>query len=223
MKQIYDLNKLMKVQIKIASKVKLEDTFQKPIENVTGCDLAYFEESAVAAAVTVNYKTLQIMEKKVIVERAVFPYIPTFLSFREGPAIIKLVKGLKIKPDALMLDSHGVMHPLFCGCASYIGVIINKPTIGVAKSKLCGNYIQKLNKIGEWAPIKFHGRVVGAALLSKKCSNPIYVSVGHMVNLETAVRIVKHFLLRHKIPEPLRLAHNFANKMKREIVAGKAA
>ena len=117
-----------------------------------------------------------------------------------------------------MLDSHGILHPLFCGCASYVGVMIKKPVIGAAKNKLCGEYAQKPDKIGEWVPLNYQGRIVGAVLLSKSSCNPIFVSAGHMITLETAVKIVKNFLVKFKIPEPTRLAHNLANKIKRDLL-----
>ena len=213
----HDLEELQRLQTDIASKVILEDCFKKPIKIVTGFDLAYLERESIAAAVTFDYDTLQIIEKKTIKERTTFPYIPTFLSFREGPIIIKLVQKLKIKPDMIMLDSQGISHPLFCGCASYVGVLIEKPAIGVAKSKLCGEITENPRKNGEWISLRYQGRKVGAVLLSKRRCNPIFVSPGHMITIETAVNIVKHFLVGYKIPEPTRLAHNFANKIKKDL------
>jgi len=218
MKQNYDLERLRKIQMEIAGRVILEDRFEGPIERVTGFDTAFLDKEAIAGAVTVNYHTMQVMERKAIRQRMAFPYIPTFLSFREGPLIIKLVKRLESRPDVLMLDSQGIAHPLFCGCASYVGVVLSQPTIGVAKSRLCGDYTQNPEKVGEWTPLTYQGRTVGAVLLSKRHCNPIFVSVGHMITLETAIRVVKHFLIGHKIPEPIRLAHDFTNKIRRELL-----
>jgi len=215
MRQNYDLEKLRKIQMEIAARVILEDRFEGPIKRVTGFDTAFLNNEAIAGAVTVNYHTMQVMEKKAIRQNLAFPYIPTFLSFREGPLIIKLVKRLESRPDVLMLDSQGIAHPLFCGCASYVGVMLNQPTIGVAKSRLCGEYAQNPEKVGEWTPLTYQGRTVGAVLLSKRHCNPIFVSVGHMITLGTAIKVVKHFLIGHKIPEPIRLAHDFTNKIRR--------
>jgi len=218
MRQSYDLERLRKVQMEIAARVILEDRFEGPVERVTGFDTAFIDKEAIAGAVTVNYHTMQVMEKKAMKQKLAFPYIPTFLSFREGPLIIKLVEKLERKPDVLMLDSQGIAHPLFCGCASYVGVMLGQPTIGVAKSKLCGDYDQIPGKVGDWVPLKYEERTVGAVLLSKRHCNPIFVSVGHMITLETAIRIVKHFLIGHRIPEPIRLAHDFTNKIRRELL-----
>jgi len=218
MKQNYDLEKLRTIQREISARVILEDRFEGPIERVTGFDTAFLGKEAIAGAVTVNYHTMQVMERKAIRQKVAFPYIPTFLSFREGPLIIKLVKKLKTKPDVLMLDSQGIAHPLFCGCASHVGVMLNQPTIGVAKSKLCGDYDKDPEKAGEWVPLNYQGRTVGAVLLSKRHCKPIFISVGHMITLETAMKVVKHFLMGHKIPEPTRLAHDFTNKIRREML-----
>jgi len=218
MRQNYDLERLRKIQRDIAARVILEDRFEGSLERVAGFDTAFLDNEAIAGAVTVNYHTMQVMEKKAIRQKMAFPYIPTFLSFREGPLIIKLMKKLETKPDVLMLDSQGIAHPLFCGCASYVGVMLNQPTIGVAKSKLCGEYAQNPEKVGEWVPLEYQGRTVGAVLLSKRGCNPIFVSVGHMITLETTIKVVKHFLIGHKIPEPIRLAHDFTNKIRRELL-----
>ena len=214
----HDLEELRRLQLGTASKVILSNCFRKPINFVTGFDVAFYEGEAVAAAVTMKYDTLQIVEEKFLHERIPFPYISSFLSFREGPIVMNIEKKLKIKSDVLMLDSHGISHPLFCGCASYVGVMINKPVIGAAKSKLCGEYAYKPVKIGEWVPLTYQGRIVGAVLLSKNGCNPLFISVGHMITLESAVKIVKNFIGKFKIPESTRLAHNLANKIKRDLL-----
>jgi len=213
----YDLERLRRVQEKIAAKIVIEDRFKKPINRVTGFDVAYLNDEAVAAAVTMNYNSLQVIEEKIMKGKTLFPYIPTFLSFREGPLIIRLAKNLKLEPDVVIINSQGIAHPMFCGCASHVGFSINKPTIGVAGSKLCGEYEGNLEKVGDCAPLKYQERIVGVALLSKRGCKPIFISVGHMITLETAVEIVKHFLIMHKFPEPLRLAHELANSVKRKV------
>lgn len=218
MKQKYDLGKLRRMQKEIAAKVILEDRFEKPIKVVTGFDLAFLSDEAVAVAVTLNYDTLQVMEKKIIREKTSFPYIPTFLSFREGPPIIKIIKRLKIKPDILMFDSQGISHPLFCGCASHVGVLINRPTIGVAKSRLCGEYYKEPEGVGDWVPLVYEGRTVGAVFKSKGGCKPLFISPGHLVSLKSSIQIVKRCLRGHKLPEPLHLAHRLATKERRRFL-----
>lgn len=218
----YDLEKLRDTQRRIASKILIEDLFEKPIKTVTGFDLAFFNNRAITAAVTLDYETFEVAEEKATVENVQFPYIPTFLSFREGPPIINLTKKLEKKPEILMINSQGIAHPLFCGCASHVGVLINKPTIGVAGSRLCGEYSSKPEEVGEWVPLNYKGRLVGAVLLTREGCNPIFVSPGHRITLKTAVEVVKHLVRGYKFPEPIRLAHNLANKVRREYCASQS-
>lgn len=214
-KRGYDLERLRRIQERAASKIIVEDCFRKPISKVAGFDVAYLDDEAVAAAVTMEYSTLQVVEEKTLKGKVSFPYIPTFLGFREGPLIIRLMRRLKLAPDVFMINSQGMAHPLFCGCASYVGVSVDKPTIGVAGSKLCGEYEDRLEKVRDLAPLKYQGRIVGAVLLSKRGCKPIFISIGHKITLDTAVEITKHFLTTHKFPEPIRLAHELANRVKR--------
>jgi len=215
-KRDYDLGRLRRIQERIAAKIVTEDDFGKPISRVTGFDIAYFDDEAIAAAVTMDFDTLAVLEEAFVKEEVLFPYVATFLAFREGPLIIKLTKKLRLKPDVLMVNSHGMAHPLFCGCASYVGVCLGRPTLGVAGSRLVGEYEYAPKKLGEWAPLKYQDRIVGAALLSKKGSKPIFISIGHMISLETAIEIAKHFLTGSKLPEPIKLAHDLANRIRRQ-------
>jgi len=210
-----DLEELRRAQTEIAAKVVLEDRFEKPIEVVTGSDLAFLNSAVVAAAVSLDYESLQVIEEKAVIGRVSFPYIPTFLGFREGPPIIELVGKLKVKPDILMLNAHGISHPLFCGCASHVGVLTNIPTVGVAKSKLCGEYQKEPERVGEWVPLMYGEKTVGALLKSKRGCRPIFVSPGHLVSLESSIQIAKRCIGDHKLPEPLYLAHRLANEERR--------
>jgi len=212
----HNLEELRNLQKRIAPKVILEDFLQRQIQSVTGFDVAYDDDEAFVAAVTMNYETLTVKEEKTSTEHVSFPYIPTFLSFREGPLVIKLASKLRLEPDVLMINAHGIAHPFFCGCASYVGVSVKKPTIGVAGSKLCGDYDAEPGKEGEWVPIIYNGRTVGAVLLSRQGSKPIFVSVGHMMTLDSALKTVNHFVAQHRFPEPLRLAHVLANRVRRK-------
>jgi len=212
----YNLDELRNVQREIATRVIQRDFLERPIKSVTGFDVAYDNYEAVVSAVTMDYETLVVKEEKTSTEHVSFPYIATFLSFREGPLILKLASRLSLEPDILMVNAHGVAHPFFCGCACYVGVSVNKPTIGVAGRKLCGDYDAEPGKEGEWAPVIYNGRTVGAVLLSRQGSKPIFVSVGHMMTVDSAVKTVNHFVTEHRFPEPLRLAHVLANRVRRK-------
>jgi len=137
--------------------------------------------------------------------------VPTFLGFREGPAIVKLIKLRRRTPDVFLINAQGIAHPLFCGCASHVGVLAQKPVIGVAASNLCGEYDCEPVEVGDAVPMRYNGRVVGWVLKSKAGCNPIFVSPGHLVSLESSLKIVKDCLKNHKLPEPLQQAHRLAN------------
>lgn len=202
----YPLKKLRQEQIELSKKVILKDDFSE-IKTVAGIDIAYSEnefEDVCGACVVMDYKTKQIIEEKTVFAKTYFPFISTYLAYRELPITEKLVKNLKSKPTILTLDGNGILHPYGFGLASHVGVILDMPTIGVAKTLLYG----KLD--GNIVKIKDEKR--GYALhSSKKVTRPIYVSPGHKISFETSRDVVKHFSF-YKIPEPLRQAHILANK-----------
>lgn len=205
-----DINKLKEEQIRLSKKIILKDEFGK-IEKVAGCDIAQKGDELVAAIVVCDYKTLQVLEKKYAITSAKMPYIPEFLGFRECPALIECYGKLTIEPDILIFDGNGILHPRRFGAASQLGLSIDKPTIGVAKSLLCGE-----SKNDE---IFLDCKKVGFELKTKEFSKPIYISPGHKITLKTAVEIVKNLMKPpHKLPEPLHLAHRYAEEMKEKEV-----
>lgn len=212
-----DYEYLCRLQREIPQKVILEDKFKKPIKTVGGIDQAFLHEGKnekiISAIVICDYKTLEVRKKNHVISDAEFPYVPTFLTFREGPPVVKLFRKLRVKPDILIIDGNGQLHPRKAGIATHIGVILDMPTIGVAKTLLCGKCEQPM-KIGEYGEIMYQNEVRGTVLKSKEGCNPIYISVGHRISLMTATKIVKNLLKNHKLPEPLRLAHIYANEIK---------
>jgi deoxyribonuclease V len=200
-----DIEKLRIRQKEMIKRLSLKDKFEK-IETVAGFDQAFLGNKIISAAVVCDYSSLEVIEKQYAVEEVKMPYIPGFLSFREGPAIIKAYRKLKIKPDIIMIDGNGILHPLKAGLATHVGIILDKPTIGVAKSLLLGSIKNKR--------VYVDGEVRGYELYTKKGCKPIYVSPGHKVSLESSLRIVRKCVGNHKLPEPLRLAHLYANEMK---------
>ena len=202
------LEELRNIQKKIAKRIILRDQL-KDVRSVAGFDLSYKGKEGTCAGVVLD-NNFNLIEKKIVKDKISFPYIPTFLSFREGPLIIKTYKELENKPDLLLIDGNGILHPYKAGIASHVGVILNKPTIGVAKKLLLGTY-KKIKEVGESQRIRVNNKILGFALLTKKNCNPIYISPGHKISLKTSLEIVKS-LVRNKIPEPLRLAHVYAGK-----------
>lgn len=202
-------------QLKTSKRIIQRDTLPKEIRYVAGVDIAYVKELSIGAATVLDYDSLSLVESKTAHVITEFPYIPTLLSFREVPPAIAVIKKLRVQPDVFLVDGQGIMHPYRLGFASHLGLVFSKPTIGVAKSPLIGD-VGEFNK-ENWAPILDKGEVVGVALITRKGTKPLYVSVGHMVSLERAIEVVKHCTPSYRIPKPIRLAHSLAAKEKRKV------
>lgn len=199
------------VQESLREKVKIKP-LQKDIELIAGVDAAFVGDSVTAIASLFIYTKLRPIEDSISTMRSSFPYIPGFLSFREGPAILKALEKLKSKPDLILLDGQGIAHPRGIGIASHIGVILNIPAIGCAKSRLVGEYDEPGMRKGEWTYLYYHGNRVGAVLRTRDNVRPIFVSPGHMVDIESAIDIVMHCVKGFRIPEPLRRAHHLTRR-----------
>ncbi len=198
-------------QMRLAKQVIVED--DPPISNalVTGVDVAYSDDIAVGCAVTIDSGTMKTIESINIVADVSFPYISGFFHLREGPIILGLLKKVQHK-GPILIDGHGVFHPRRCGLASYIGVIADVQTIGVAKRPILPTQ-QCETDYGK--ALTIDGEVVGALLHIEGRRHPFYVSIGHRISLETAVRVVKGAILNGQV-EPLRLAHVEANRVLHE-------
>lgn len=208
----FNLSKARKIQQEFAKKVVIKKISLENVKAVCGFDVAYKDGIAYTAAVTLNIEDLSVLEFNVLKLPVRFPYIPTLLSFREAPLIFKVFSLLKIKPDVLMVEGHGLAHPYGCGLATHVGVVLKLPTIGIAKKLLCGF---EGNFMDGKAKIIYNGMVVGYAVKVKREGKRIYVSVGNMLTLEDALKITCKCLKNSRLPEPLRLAHIYAEKYKR--------
>lgn len=213
------LKRLRQRQVQMAKRLILGDAFDEPIEFVGGFDLAFDGKTSIAAASVIEYGTLNVLEERVLRTKTSFPYIPTFLAFREGPPISKLYKRLKTKPTIVMVNGHGYAHPYRCGLASYVGVTLNVSSIGIAASRLCGQYEKFPDRIGDWTPLISKGETIGAVLRTREKTRPIFVSVGHKVSLETAVKVAMNCIRSEKMPEPIHRAHVLANSAKKQTSA----
>ncbi|MEM4390087.1 MAG: endonuclease V [Candidatus Micrarchaeia archaeon] len=202
------LARLVRVQETLAKRVILKNNYGK-LELVGGADAAYARGKIVAAAVVCDASTLRPVEQARVILHHVFPYIPGFLAFREGPAIVAAVRKLRHKPDLLLINGHGICHPRGCGLASHVGLQLKMPTIGVAQGLLKGT-VERRGKL-------FVGkRFVGYALRRASFA-PIFISPGHRVSLASSARLVRRFLREHRLPEPLFHAHVLAERTKRAI------
>jgi deoxyribonuclease V len=219
------------IQKEIASKAIIEDQLSlKELKIIGGADQAFFYESKnmvrqekiISAVVILEYPSMKFIDYSHSVMPVDFPYIPGLLSFREAPAIIKAFHVLKNKPDLLVIDGCGINHPRFAGLATHVGVTLNIATIGVAKNLLCGNGEVPM-KEGEAHVIKYKNREIGYYLKSKKGCKPLIVAPGHKVSLKTSLWLIKDCIRKHKLPEPTRIAHLCANKIKNKSIINKEA
>ncbi len=208
----FSVAKAHAMQRRLAKQVIREDRLPGKIRFVAGVDVAYVGEISIGVATILNYDSLALIEFQVAHVKTQFPYIPTLLSFREISPTLSAIEKLETQPDVFLVDAQGVAHPYRLGFASHLGLVMDKPTIGVAKSILCGK-VEEMTDEG-WAPLIDNGEIVGAAVVTKAGRKPLYVSVGHKVSLERAVEIVKHCIRTHRIPEPILTAHKIANEEK---------
>jgi deoxyribonuclease V len=162
---------------------------------------------------------LKIKDSSSIQLKTDFLYIPGFLSFREGPAAIKAVRGLKEKPTLLFVDGCGANHPRAAGLASYIDVIMDLPTVGISKGILCGTAEIPKNHRGEAHPLEYKGEQIGYLLKSAKGCNPLVIGPGHLVSMESSLDLARKFLVgqKYKPPGPVGLAHRYVNGIKRSL------
>jgi deoxyribonuclease V len=211
----FSVSKAHKAQMLLAEKIIAEDRLPKKINYIAGVDVAYAGELAIGAVAVLDYESLELLESQTATCEVKFPYIPTLLSFREIPPTVACIKKLKLQPDVLLADGQGIAHPYGCGFASHLGLAIGKPTIGVAKSRLIG----KPAKIAGEDFLVQKGQIISAVVTTKNGAKPVYVSIGHMISLGTAVKIVKHCVRNSRIPEPTLQAHKIASEEKRKVQA----
>jgi deoxyribonuclease V len=191
---------------------------------IAGTDVSYDKYSDRFFAGVLVFKLnehLELIEEASAVGKARFPYIPGFLSFREAPILLKAFQKVKNEPDLIFFDGQGIAHPRHLGLASHMGLILDKPSIGCAKNRLVGEYNQVENIAGAYSKLFYKNEVVGAALRTKTNTNLIFVSPGHKINLQFAIRITMKTCQGYRIPEPIRQAHLFVNKLRERLAPTK--
>jgi deoxyribonuclease V len=212
----FSVKKAHDTQTCLSKRVILEDRLPKQIRTVGGVDVSYVGDLAIGAVVVLDYETLELHQTAVAACPVNMPYVPTLLSFRELPSALAAIKQLKLQPDVFLVDAQGYAHPCRCGFASHLGLAIGKPTIGAAKSRLIG---ERTDMEGRTVLLD-KGEVIGEVVTIEEGCEPVYVSIGHMVSLETAVQIIRH-CSKSRIPEPLLHAHKLATKTRLEQCEGK--
>ncbi len=213
-----EIEKLKAIQINCAKKVIKKDDFQK-VRYIGGMDITFEDlettpTRAWASIVIIDINTLKPVYTEVIEDEVKFPYIPTFLAFRELPLLKQLHEKAKMKPDVYFIDGQGTAHPRGCGIASHFGVETGTVSVGVAKTKLFGYYKEPPPERGSFSYLRYKGDIVGAVVRTKENTAPVFVSVGHRISLKTSIDLVLKTSI-YRIPEPTRLAHNLLQKVRR--------
>jgi len=185
---------------------------------VAGIDVAVPRDAGVAIAgvIVMRLPSMEVVERRSAVSPLTFPYVPGFLSFREGESVIGALRGVRHPVDVFLFDGQGICHPRRFGLASHLGVILDRPTVGCAKSLLLGRHGEPAAARGSRRRI-FHGKeTVGLALRTRRAVKPVYVSIGHLVDLPAASRIVSACCRGYRLPEPLREAHRWVTELSRQ-------
>ena len=198
------------IQESLRERVVTEDRIGQ-IRTIAGVDIGIRKGVGRAAAVLLDFPSLELLHYVVITAELRFPYVPGLLSFRECPPTLAALRALPQRPDLLLCDGQGLAHPRRFGIACHLGVLLDIPSIGAAKSRLVGNYEEPPNERGSQAPLFDGEEQIGSVVRTRTNVRPIYVSVGHRVSLETAVALTLQCAPRYRIPEPTRQAHKFAS------------
>ena len=205
----------IKLQKKLADQLILKDDFRE-IRQIAGADLALSssKEEGVAGVIVYEYPSLQEIERVYAIGPLSFPYIPGLLSFREGPILLKAFEKLENKPDLILFDGQGIAHPRGLGIASHLGLILDIPSIGCAKSILCGRVEEPGPNRGDYSPLTFRGKIVGVALRTKEKVKPMFISPGHRISLKTSIKIVLECGSGYRLPKPTREADRYVGELK---------
>lgn len=210
----FSVKKAHNTQVCLSKKLILKDKLPQKIRTVGGVDVSYVGGMGIGAVTVVDYESLELLEAQVATCEVKMPYIPTLLSFREIPPAMAAIRKLRVQPDVFLVDAQGYAHNYRCGFASHLGLALGKPTVGAAKSRLIGTPVEKDGR----TLLVDKDEVIGEVVTTKSGGTPIYISIGHMVSLDTAIKIVKH-CSKGRIPEPLLHAHNLATKQRNQLAS----
>lgn len=197
------------IQHQLRERVLVQPLGHRP-ESVAGVDVSIRGGQARAAVVLLTYPGLVPFRSVTAEMVASFPYVPGLLAFREGPVVLAALERLADWPDVLMFDAQGLAHPRRMGLAAHLGVLLDMPAVGCAKSRLCGVYAEPEEQKGSWTPLTDGNQVIGAVVRTRDGVRPVFVSVGHRVDLEAAVSLVLDCAIKYRLPEPTRWAHRVA-------------
>jgi deoxyribonuclease V len=209
-----DVKEAIRIQEDLRTQVILEKTFSE-VRTIGGGDVAYSKsENLLFGAIAVlSFPKMEMLDRVTAYGKIPFPYIPGLFSFREGPILIRTFQKLSIKPDVMIYEGQGIAHPRGFGLASHMGLWFDLPSIGCAKTPLLGQFNPPGPSRGSFELIRRKGRVVGAVLRTKNRVKPLFVSMGHRIDLNTCIQLILATCTRFRIPEPLRKAHQASRKM----------
>ncbi len=184
------------------------------VNRVAGLDVGFEQGGKVtrAAVVVLSYPDLILVERVLVRQPTRFPYVPGLLSFREAPAILEALSQLSQSPDLLLCDGQGRAHPRRCGLACHLGLLSGIPSIGAAKSRLCGKSAPLGEQRGDWQPLLDGDEVIGVVLRTRQGVKPLYISIGHRIDLLSAIEYVLACTPRYRLPETTRQAHHLASR-----------
>jgi deoxyribonuclease V len=198
--------KAKEIQRRLAGKVSLKDTFDG-VALIAGVDVSVRNRDGCAACVVMSFPELEIVEEVFAQGKIDFPYVPGLLTFREGPLVLQALAKLKEEPDVLIFDGQGIAHPSGMGLASHMGVLLERPTIGCAKSRLVGEYTDPGVEKGSASDLLFEGRRVGSVVRTRTGVKPVFVSPGNRIGFDSSIELVLDCARRYRLPEPTRMAH----------------
>ncbi|ARV61187.1 endonuclease V [Nostocales cyanobacterium HT-58-2] len=207
------VDEAIKIQEALKDEVITEDKLKEPVQYVAGVDMGFEENGTIsrAAVAVLSFPDLQLQETSLARRPTSFPYIPGFLSFREIPALLDALEKIKITPDLILCDGQGIAHPRRFGIACHLGLMIDIPTIGVAKSLLVGKHEDLPDTKGSWQPLIHKKETIGAVLRTRPGVKPVYVSSGYRVSLPTAIDYTLRCTTKYRLPETTRIADKLAS------------
>jgi deoxyribonuclease V len=210
----------MKIQAELRAQVVLKSD-PREVNLIAGADIALDQDTnkGYAGVIVYRFPELIKVERCHAVADITFPYIPGLLAFREAPVLLKAFDALKHEPDVIIFDGQGIAHPRRLGIATHMGLLLDKPSIGCAKSRLIGRFEEPGTRAGEYSPLEDSGEVVGAVLRTRDNVNPVFISPGHKIDLSLSIKIIMKCVDGYRIPKPTREADHFVAEVKKGIFA----
>jgi len=207
------------IQLQLRQMLKFQK-LAKPVHYIAGADVSYSRKSNLGfAAITIfKYPEMELCEQKAVSMPIKFPYIPGYLTFREAPILLEAFQKLSLLPDLVLFDGQGIAHPRGMGIAAHIGLCLDLPSIGCAKSRLIGEFESPGQNKGDYTPLFYNNQHIGAIVRTRAKVNPVFVSPGHLITIEESVEWVLKTCTKYRIPEPIRESHIFVNQMRQKSI-----